>query len=463
MKKISLLTLLVSLFQLSSAQSSSDSAIIRSIFDEALVNGESYENLSSLCLDIGNRLSGSPEAAKAVEWGQRVLEEIDYGKVYLQEIKVPVWKRGDLEEARLLNGKESHELQILTLGGSVSTNGELLAEVLEVQSLKELEELGKEKVEGKIVFFNRPMDPRYINTFESYGACVDQRYWGAAEAGKFGAKAVLVRSMTLLEHNEFPHTGSMGYPKDGPKIPAAALSTNSANLLHDRLSKNKELLVAMNINPSTEENKTSYNVIAEVQGSENPENIVVVGGHLDSWDVGQGAHDDGAGVVHSIEVLRIFKALNYQPKNTLRIVLFMNEENGNMGGKSYASIAKNKNEKHLFGLESDRGGFSPRGFSIESKDSAMIARIQLYRTLLEPYGLHDFPVGYSGVDIHPLANVDNKVNPDLVLLGLLTDSQRYFDIHHTADDNIDKVNKRELELGCASMAAMIYLLDNALK
>jgi carboxypeptidase Q len=464
MKKLSLLTLLVSLFFLSFAQEkNNDSTTVRLIFDEALANGNCYETLSSLCLDVGNRLSGTPAADKAVEWAQSQLQNIGFGKVYLQEIKVPVWVRGDRESAKLWNGSSFTNLNILTLGGSVSTNGELVANVVEVQSLKELERLGKEKLEGKIVFFNRPMDPKYINTFESYGACVDQRYWGAAEAGKYGVKAVLVRSMTLLENDEFPHTGSMGYPAEGPKIPAAALSTKAANFLHEQLKQNNEATIHMDINPSYASDKVSYNVIAEVQGTENPDNYIVVGGHLDSWDVGQGAHDDGAGVVHSMEILRIYKALNIRPKNTLRVVLFMNEENGNRGGKSYASIAREKNEKHIFGIESDRGGFSPRGFTIESKDSSMIAQIRTLKNLLEPYGIHNFPVGYSGVDIHPLASKSNLVDADLVLLGLLTDSQRYFDIHHTADDNMDKINKRELELGCASMAAMVYLLDKTLK
>jgi len=463
MKKISLFIVLLSLGTSSFPQfTDQDSSTVRAIFDEALVNGNSYESLKSLCFDVGNRLSGSEAADQAVVWGKKVLEDIDYGQVYLQEIKVPVWKRGDKESASLLIKGQITELKIFTLGGSVSTEGELISEVLEVQSLDELKELGREKVEGKIVFFNRPMDPRYINTFKSYGACVDQRYWGAAEAGQYGAKAVLVRSMTLLEDDHFPHTGSMGYPAEGPKIAAAALSTASADLLHEAITKDPSVLLKMELNPFTEEDKTSYNVVAELKGSETPEKIIVIGGHLDSWDVGQGAHDDGAGIAHSMEVLRIFKALGIRPKSTLRIVFFMNEENGNMGGKSYASIAKEKGEQHVFGIESDRGGFSPRGFSIESKDSGTIALIQSTKALLEPYGLHDFPVGYSGVDIHPLAATQNIVYMDLVLLGLLTDSQRYFDIHHTADDNFDKINKRELELGCASMAAMVYLLDKYL-
>ena len=434
-----------------------DSAMIRDIFDEALVNGESYENLRSLCKDVGARLSGSPEAEKAVRWGQSLLKTYEFDSVYLQKITVPFWERGDVESATL-NGVE---LELSALGGSVGTDGKLTAEVIEVDGLDEVAALGKDKIQGKIVFYNRPMDPRPISTFESYGGCVDQRYAGASIASQYGAVAVLVRSMTLLEDDHFPHTGSMGYKPDVTKIPAAALSTSSANTLSESIKSGKGAQVSLEMNCRTNPDVESFNVIAEIKGSQHPEKIIAVGGHLDSWDLGEGAHDDGAGIVHSVEVLRIMKTLNYQPKHTIRVVLFMNEENGNMGGKSYARYAKEANENHVAALESDRGGFSPRGFTIKG-DSNQVKFIQSFKQLLEPYGLHYFENGYAGVDISPLATADNMVNPKILMMGLVPDSQRYFDFHHTDDDIFENVNKRELELGCASLTAMIYLLDNHL-
>jgi hypothetical protein len=357
-----------------------------------------------------------------------------------------------------LNGVE---LELSALGGSVGTDGKLTAEVIEVDGLDEVAALGKDKIQGKIVFYNRPMDPRPISTFDSYGGCVDQRYAGASIASQYGAVGVLVRSMTLLEDDHFPHTGSMGYKPDVTKIPAAALSTSSANTLSESIKFGEGAQVSLEMNCRTNPDVESFNVIAEIKGSQHPEKIIAVGGHLDSWDLGEGAHDDGAGIVHSIEVLRIMKTLNYQPKHTIRVVLFMNEENGNMGGKSYARYAKEANENHVAALESDRGGFSPRGFTIKG-DSNQVKFIQSFKQLLEPYGLHYFEDGYAGVDISPLATADNMVNPKILMMGLVPDSQRYFDFHHTDDDIFENVNKRELELGCASLTAMIYLLDNHL-
>jgi hypothetical protein len=436
-----------------------DSLLVRRIFDEALVRGESYKNLHNLCKDVGHRLSGSNEANEAVVWGEAVLEEMGIDSVYLQEIEVPYWERGDREKAVLLTEKTLN-LRIKTLGGSVATPGTLQAPVIEVNSLDEVTKLG-EKIKGKIVFYNRPMDPRNISTFDSYGGCVDQRYWGAVQAAEQGAVAVIVRSMTLLEHGRHAHTGSMGYKEGVTKIPAVAVCTEDANAMHEALGKSSDLELVLDINPRLNPNVKSFNVIGEIKGSEYPERVITIGGHLDSWDVGEGAHDDGAGVVHSMEVLRILKDMNYKPKCTIRVVLFMNEENGNMGGKSYARIMKAQNQNIIAAIESDRGGFSPRGFSIKGSEE-QVQFVADFRTLLEPYGLHFFEAGFAGVDIHPLAEDKNRVNPDLLLLGLVPDSQRYFDFHHNDDDVFENVNKRELELGCASITAMVYLLDKYL-
>lgn len=439
----------------------SDSLIIRQIFDESLVRGESYKNLEYLCKVVGHRLSGSQQAEQAVEWGESVLRKMPIDRVYLQQIEIPFWERGDKEWAAI-SEEYDIDFEIKTLGGSVGSDGPLQAEVVEVRSLEEVEKLGFDAINGKIVFYNRPMNPANINTFESYGGCVDQRYSGAAEAAKYGAVAVLVRSMTLLENDPHPHTGSMGYKEGVKKIPAAAISTRDANMLHAYIKGNGTAKVTININARVNENVSSYNVIGEIKGTKNPGKIITVGGHLDSWDVGQGAHDDGAGVVHSMEVLRILKSIGYKPNNTIRVVLFMNEENGNMGGKGYAQKAKRNNEFHLAAIESDRGGFSPRGFSIKG-DSSQVELVRSFREMLELYGLHFFEPGYPGVDISPLMDSVNVVNNRTLLMGLVPDSQRYFDFHHSEADVFEVVNKRELELGAASMTAMVYLLDQYLR
>lgn len=435
------------------AQNSTDSVVIRRIYDEALVNGTAYQNLYELCTGIGHRLSGSPQAAKAVEWGMEAMRKAGADTVYLQEVQVPVWIRGSKGQAEI-EGSKKLKLHVSALGGSVGTGGKLSAGVVEVAGIEALKAMPREQIEGKIVFFNKPMDPRRINTFEAYGACVDQRYAGAGEAAAKGAVGVMVRSMSLTI-DEHPHTGSMGYPETGARIPAMALSTQSAELLHRQLIGNPSLKVWMESDCEFKGYATSYNVIGEIRGNDT---VMVVGGHLDSWDVGQGAHDDGSGCVQSIEVIRIFKSVGIKPRHTLRVILFMNEENGNMGGKTYAASELNKKEPHHFAMESDRGGFSPRGFHIDG-EPAEISAIQAFRPLLEPYGLHTFEKGYSGVDIGPLKHGEKAPFSNILMLGLLPDSQRYFDFHHAETDVIENVHPRELHLGAAAMAAMIFLLD----
>jgi hypothetical protein len=434
-----------------------DSSFIRTLYDSALLSGESYDNLHYLCKNIGHRLTGSEGATKAINWSFQILKELPFDSVYLQEIEAPYWERGDVETATLhLDVKKRHALQISALGGSVSTNGILEGEIVEVFSLAELEERRTE-VQGKIVFYNRPMDKSIINTFKSYGACVDQRYWGASMASRYGALAVMVRSMTTLT-DDHAHTGSMGYEKGVDKIPAVAVSTKDADYLHELIAKGESLKVSLELDCRENPDIKSYNVIGEIKGSEFPNQYLIVGGHLDSWDIGEGAHDDGAGIVHSIEALRLLMVNGYKPKHSLRVVLFMNEENGNRGGITYASQAKRNNENHLFALESDNGGFSPRGFSIDGSDD-QIEFLQNFKELLEPYGIHYFKRGYAGVDIGPLKHEDNIINDQILLMGLNPDPQRYFDYHHAETDVFENVNQRELELGGASMAAIIYLVD----
>ncbi|MFC6997597.1 M20/M25/M40 family metallo-hydrolase [Rufibacter roseus] len=432
-----------------------DSLFIRKLYNIALTQGNSYEQLRYLTQNIGARLSGSPQAAAAVEWSRQEMEKMGLDRVYLQEVMVPHWVRGDKEYAAIVNSRitPAREVNVLALGGSVATpaNG-LTAEVVEVQGIDELKKLGKKKVQGKIVFFNRPFDQTHIVTGRAYGGAVDQRSSGPSEAGKLGAVGVVVRSMAS-NTDDFPHTGGLRYADDAPRIPAVAISTKGADLLSSLLKEDEKLRFHMRLNPQWLPDVLSYNVIGEIKGSEKPDEIIVVGGHLDSWDIGEGAHDDGTGVVQSMEVLRLLKQMGYKPKRTIRAVMFMNEENGLRGGTKYAEVAKQRGEKHIAAIESDAGGFTPRGFGITAPNEPTFQKLFAWKPLLAPYGLHDIERGGGGADIGPLK--DDRV----ALIGFRPDSQRYFDIHHTANDTFDKVNKRELELGGASMAALVYLID----
>lgn len=432
---------------------SKDEQIIKSIYKSSLTNSQCYSWLDYLSNNIGARLSGSDNAEKAVLYTKAQLETLGFDRVYLQEVMVPKWVRGEKESAYFLDNKTKIDIPVCALGGSIATpkNG-IFAELIEVNGIKELEALG-EKIKGKIVFFNRPMEPENIETFKSYGACVDQRFEGAKEASKYGAIATIVRSMNL-RLDDFPHTGVQSYG-DIPKseyIPTAAISTNAAELLSKSLKNNPHLKFFLKQSCQTLDDVLSYNVIGEIKGSEHPENIMVVGGHLDSWDLADGSQDDGAGVVQSMEVMNIFKNIGYKPKNTLRVVLFMNEENGGKGGKKYEELAQANNENHIFALESDSGGFSPRGFSFET-DEDNLNKFLSWKPLFEPYLIHSFSMGHAGADISPLTS------KGIVKAGLRPDSQRYFDYHHAANDTFDAINKRELELGAATMASLIYLID----
>ena len=430
-----------------------DAKTIRTIYDLALTQSEAYENLRVLCKDIGHRLSGSEGADSAVVWGQRVLGKLELDTIYLQEITVPHWERGRKEKAYFYNEKGKNMLDVCALGGSISTgmNQFIKGDVLEVKSLDEVNNLPDSLVKGKIIFYNRPMDPKKISTFSAYGSCVDQRYSGAIEAAKKGAIAVIVRSMNVRQ-DDFPHTGSMAYEEGVDSIPAFAISTNGADYLSENITKYNNLELNLKSFCKSYPDKISHNVIGEIKGSEFPDEYITVGGHLDSWDMGEGAHDDGAGVVQSIEVLHLLNLMNIKPKHSIRVVLFMNEENGNRGGKHYAERAAAKNEKHLMALESDRGGFSPRGFSVNGTEKQLNG-IKKWVDLFEPYGIHEFKMGFAGVDINPLE--DGKI----CLIGLSPDSQRYFDHHHSDNDVFEEVNKRELVLGAASMTSLIYLID----
>jgi hypothetical protein len=440
----------------SSIAQKNDSTVVREIFDAALTKGEAYEDLRSLCKDVGARLSGSAEAQLAVEWSEKKFKEYGFENVFLQPVMVPHWERGTKEVAWFKTKQgDIVPLHILALGGSIGTEGLMRAEVVPFNSLEELKKADKASLIGKIAFINQAMNPADIVTFKAYGGCYAIRGEGAIEASKLGAIAVVIRSLALPQ-DDFPHTGSMHYEEQTPKIPAGALSTNSCNLLAEALTHGKvELILEMDCRSYPD--IQSYNVIGEIVGSEKPNEIITIGGHLDSWDTGEGAHDDGAGVIHSMEALRLMKSLKIRPKHTIRVVFFMNEENGNKGGLGYAEWVKSKGEQHIAAVESDRGGFSPRGFDCDGT-TEQLKMIQAYRELLLPYGLYHFEKGYGGVDIGPL----KKQFEGIPLFGFVPDSQRYFDFHHAPSDVFENVNKRELELGAGSLAAFVYLLDRSL-
>jgi carboxypeptidase Q len=451
--KITLLTFFCGLFFWANAQTPlHDTVMIRSLYDAALVNGKSYEMLGELCRIAPKRLSGSPGAAAAVEWGRQTMSALGFDSVWLQPVMVPCWVRGSKEYAKIITRHTGgQELTICSLGGSVATpTGGITTTAIEVQNFEELRQMPADKVKGKIVFFNRPMDPKLIYTFGAYGGCVGQRAYGADEAAAKGAIACVVRSMTLA-NDDHPHTGSVVYKNEQTKIPAVAISTKDADYLSNLLKIEPDLSLHLETNCKTLPDVLSYNVIGEIRGSEFPKEYLLAGGHLDAWDKGEGAHDDGAGCAHSIEALRILTASGYKPRRSIRAVLFMNEENGLKGALKYAEQAELMQEKHVACIESDRGGFSPRGFHIEAGGDTLKA-LQSYRDILEPYGLHLWQTGGSGADISPFKGKS-------LLIGMVPDSQRYFDHHHADTDIFANVHKRELELGSASIAVLLYLLD----
>jgi len=453
MKKY-ILCALVLVGQMAVAQQE-DEVHIKKIYHTALTDGKAYDWLNHLSNQIGGRLSGSVQAEQAIAYTKRELDALGLDRVWLQPVMVPKWVRGIPEFAyyETKPGRTTN-VPICALGGSIATPvGGLKASLIEVQGIEDLKKLGRENIEGKIVFYNRPMDPTHIDTFKAYGNCVDQRYSGAAEASKYGAVGVIVRSMNF-RLDDFPHAGSMSYgdvAKDD-RIPAAAISTNGAERLSTALKLDPNIKFYFNQNCKKFPDVLSYNVIGEIRGSEFPEEIMIVGGHLDSWDLGDGSHDDGAGCVQGMDVLRLLKETNYKPKRTLRVVLFMNEENGLRGGTKYAEVAKSKGEKHVFALESDAGAFTPRGFSFDCSP-ANYNQILGWEKLFEPYYIHLFERGGSGADVGPLKD------EHIVLAGLRTDGQRYFDHHHAENDTFEHVNQRELEMGAATMASLVYLVD----
>jgi carboxypeptidase Q len=450
--RLPLLVSCCALATLSLGQSGFDARLI-ALKTKGLHELGAYSLLGELSGGIGARLSGSPKAAEAVQWGQRTMERLGFQNVHLVPCMVPHWVRGDRQELTMADSSGGNTpLTICTLGGSIATPAAgIQAQVIEVHSLDEAGKLG-DQAKGKILFFNRGFDPTLTNTFEAYGGAVDQRFGGAVVAGRIGAVGVLVRSMTL-DPDDVPHTGAMGYRDGVAKVPAVALSIVAANKLSEALKRNPNLTVNLNVNPQTLPDEPSASVVGEITGTEKPNEVIVMGGHLDSWDLGRGAHDDGAGVTQSLEALRLLKELGWKPKRTIRVVLFMNEENGGRGAKAYAAYAKTAKEKHIAALESDSGGFAPLGFGTSLKRN-QIGKVNRWLPALAPFEINHFtPEGEGGADVDPLGPLG------AVVFGLEPESQRYFDYHHSDKDTIDKVNPRELELGAMSMAMLVWLIS----
>jgi Zn-dependent M28 family amino/carboxypeptidase len=427
-------------------------AVTKPLNDKGMAELGAYSLLTELTTKVGARLSGSLEAAKAMEWGKATMERLGFENVQLVPCMVPHWVRGDKEDLVMIDASGAETaLTCCALGMSVPTPVDgLTAEIVEVTSFADAAKLG-DQAKGKILFFNEPMDPTLTSTFGAYGKAGRQRFQGPATAAKLGAVASLNRSLTL-DPDDVPHTGTTSYDKDGVKVPGAALSIVAANKLHDALQRGP-VRVRLTLNCQTLPDEPSASVVGEIRGSERPNEVIVIGGHLDSWDKGVGAHDDGAGIVHSLEALRLIKELGWKPKRTIRAVLFMNEENGGRGAEAYAEHAKTAPEKHIAGIESDSGGFAPRGFSC-SLGKSKGRRLNRWLAALSVFEAERFSFGGGGgADVGPLAA------QGAVLFGLSPESQRYFDYHHSAKDTLDKVNPRELELGALSMAALAWLIS----
>lgn len=439
------------------AFSQSDEIIIHNIYNEQLTNSLIHENLRYLTKEIGNRINGSSQLASAIAYTQQLMTQNQFDTVYLQPVMVPNWIRGKKEVVKIIksSSKGNLELNSLALGNSIGTGDQgLSAEVIEINGLDELKKIDENAVRRKIVFLNQPLDRSLINMWDAYHNASDQRNYGASQASIKGAKAVIVRSLAI-GNDDSPHTGYVGYDEGVIKIPAVAISTNDANLLSDLLKEEPNTVIYLNLDCQTKENVLSHNVIGEIKGSEFPNEIIVIGGHLDSWDIGEGAHDDGGGCLQAIEVLRSFKVLGIQPKRTLRVVLWVDEENNWNGNAMYAEKSKESKENNIAAFESDRGVFMPFGFYIDTDNEIALQRIRTWKSYFESYKIFQFREGKgnAGEDITPLKNTS------IVLFGLMPDSQRYFTLHHSEKDVFEAVDKRELELGAAAMTAMVYLMD----
>ncbi len=423
--------------------------ISESIIKESLNSEWGYNFLRNLS-NLGPRLSGSENSLKALFWAKDKIEKMGFSKVWLQPTKVTHWVRGDTEILKIIGGKQ---LRIIALGPSIGTDNKWIsANIIEVKSISQLKYL-KDRIRGKIVFFNHPMDKTEVNTFKAYSKAVSQRVFGASEASKYGAVGVIVRSVTTRYDNN-PHTGVVIYKKGIKKIPAVAIGLKDADYLSKKLSENPNLKIKLKLNCKLLPPAKSYNLIAEIKGDEKPNEVIVLGGHFDSWDPGDGSVDDGCGIVQSLEVLHIFKKLGIKPKRTIRVIFFMNEEFGskNSGSFTYGEYAANSKEIHIAAIESDRGAGTPRGFTISTKDKKIYEKVKNWLPYLKPALIDWIKPGGSGADVSKIKNTKAQ-------FGYVPDTQRYFDYHHSANDRFSAIHPREFELGSSAIAILTYLIS----
>lgn len=453
MKKqiISVISLLTIIF--SACKQNTPERIIDKIYTAALSDSTAYKNLQYLSDSIGGRLACSEDGIRAVYWAQEILKEFQPDTVYFQELNVKNWKRGKKEKATLHSSTgKTKNLKVTALGRGIGTGGKSLSgEVVEVKSLEELSEMDISQTKGKIIFFNGKMSSDRKNTFQAYGEVAGQRFYGPLKAAEYKAKGAIIRSITTSV-DTFPHTGVTKYAESSKTVPAVAVATKHADEIQQRLSKEQKVTISFTTYCQNRPDTTSYNVVGELKGKKYPNKIITVGGHLDSWDISDGAHDDGAGCMQAMEVIRIFKKLGIKPNYTIRAVMFMDEEISQMGGKVYAEEAKRKGEKHIFALESDRGATKPLGFSIDATDSIR-AKLQDFKPLLEPYGIKEFKRGGGGVDIGPLKEFNTP------LVGFVPESENYFNWHHSSKDTFDKIDFDDFQSGSAAITSLIYLVN----
>jgi len=432
---------------------SNDSMVVASLYRSALTSTAAYENLRELTSQAPHRLAGSEGSFKAIKILTNQLKALNPDTVYLQPAMAQPWERGEKEIVYIESkGGKRIPLHAAALGGSVGTgpNG-LQAEIVEVKSFGELAALGVDRVKGKIVFYNLGMDPGLFNPGEGYGKAAFQRTAGASEAAKYGAIATVVRSLTN-RIDTFPHTGIMRYADPNNMIPAVAISTFDAELLSAMLKKSPTLTTYIRTTCKSLPEVECYNVIAELKGTEKPDEIITIGGHLDSWDLGEGAHDDGVGCMHAMEVIRLFKQNGIKPKRTIRVVLFLDEEMHQVGAKAYAASVKETGEKIYVAIESDSGGGAPRGMGM----SATPAQFEAFKQLmgvLNPYDIYQLRNGGGGVDVGFLKPLG------VPTMNVLPSPHRYFYYHHSAFDTFKEIDMREVQLGCAAHAALVYLID----
>ncbi len=419
----------------------------------ALSSNDGYKKLEELCLMIGHRLSGSPQLEKAIDWAVETLQKDGQENVHREKVMVPHWVRG-AESATMLEPRQV-TLTMLGLGGSVGTPPEgITAPVVVVADEEELDRVG-ETVKGKIVLFNNVMPPYDPEKGSGYGTAVKYRGKGASLAARKGAVACLVRSVTASSLQS-AHTGAMHYENDVPRIPAAAITIEDTEMIARLHSRGVPVVANLKMDARTLDDAPSANVIAELRGREKPEEIVVIGGHIDSWDVGQGAHDDGVGVVMCMEAIHVLRKLDLIPRRTIRVVLFTNEENGLAGGKAYAKDHESELKNHVAAIETDSGGFRPTGYSAECVDKVResFAAQQLadILTLLTSIGPMKASTGHSGADI-------SEMEPaGVILMGHNVEGSKYFDYHHTHADTIDKVDPREFSQNVATLATVAYII-----